>query len=813
MRKGIARKCLCIALASAMVMGEAGTAFAATDTTEVADSSSVVVEETVENTEAASDEVVSEITSEDTNDILDEVSDEESEESTDEISTEEEAYVTETSTEEPSVDESVLPASEETIEEDVTAETADGEDAYAPTVDNGYAYANGSYGVYMYASGYGAKADIYINNILYDTVYSSNPDYYYASWYYNNTYNGVFGAKYTVKVVAYDKNGNKISKEIGNVTTDSSQFNDNINTSVDTGISATGYKYPSGITVTADLERYISGAFTYEVYRATKSNGSYSKIYTGTDSYEYTIRYTDTNVNPGTTYYYKIKLLSGTDNYVKTARVLSTSRVVKASISKPTASVSLYSYSVSNGKAGISVNMSSDYANIYDVYRSTKKKGGYKKIKTVYQSYYTDNSVKKGTTYYYKVIPKYYNSKTGKTITGVASDPQGVKYIMSSAYSPTLTQNATTSMKVEWYKSNEAGVSYEVWYKRTDISGDAYRKAASTKSNKYTLKGLASDGSYSVKIRTVKKAGSVVKYEESGSSNRTMGYTEYVSDVSSSKLSSALSKDKKTLTMYYKLSWYRDWGASGYIISAYNYYTGKVEKIKTIKSGKATSYKFRNVATKSKGIKYGTVYITPYKGKAKGSDSSIWGTTTLSDVKKVKTARKSGSSVKVTWTSVPGASSYIVNRNTALGTSQVIVETKNTYYVDKNITPNMAYTYSVYAISGFSGVNNGDWNIGSTYTHKLGTPAIKKVSNSASRSAVITWNEITNAKNYIIYRSTSKNGTYKRVGATGKTTKYTDKKLAKGKTYYYKVVAKTVNDGGQAVQSAASKVKGVKISR
>lgn len=816
MRKGIARKCLCIALASAMVMGEAGTAFAATDTTEVADSSSVVVEETVENTEAASDEVVSEITSEDTNDILDEVSDEESEESTDEISTEEEASVTETSTEEPLVDESVLPASEEMVEEDGTAEIADGEDteeAYAPTVDSGYVYSSGSYGLYMYASGYGAKADIYINNILYDTVYSSDPDSYYASWSYSNTYNGVFGVKYTVKVVAYDKNGNKTSREIGGVTTDSSKFNDYTSASVETGISATGYKYPSGITVTADLERYISGAFTYEVYRATKSNGSYSKIYTGTDSYEYTIRYTDTNVNPGTTYYYKIKLLSGTDNYVKTARVLSTSRVVKASISKPTASVSLYSYSVSNGKAGISVNMSSDYANIYDVYRSTKKKGGYKKIKTVYQSYYTDNSVKKGTTYYYKVIPKYYNSKTGKTITGVASDPQGVKYIMSSAYSPTLTQNATTSMKVEWYKSNEAGVSYEVWYKRTDISGDAYRKAASTKSNKYTLKGLASDGSYSVKIRTVKKAGSVVKYEESGSSNRTMGYTEYVSDVSSSKLSSALSKDKKTLTMYYKLSWYRDWGASGYIISAYNYYTGKVEKIKTIKSGKTTSYKFRNVATKSKGIKYGTVYITPYKGKAKGSDSSIWGTTTLSDVKKVKTARKSGSSVKVTWTSVPGASSYIVNRNTALGTSQVIVETKNTYYVDKNITPNMAYTYSVYAISGFSGVNNGDWNIGSTYTHKLGTPAIKKVSNSASRSAVITWNEITNAKNYIIYRSTSKNGTYKRVGATGKTTKYTDKKLAKGKMYYYKVVAKTVNDGGQAVQSAASKVKGVKISK
>ena len=84
MRKGIARKCLCIALASAMVMGEAGTAFAAADMTEVADSGSVVVEETVEDTEAASEEAVSEIASEDTNDILDEVSDGKSEESTDE---------------------------------------------------------------------------------------------------------------------------------------------------------------------------------------------------------------------------------------------------------------------------------------------------------------------------------------------------------------------------------------------------------------------------------------------------------------------------------------------------------------------------------------------------------------------------------------------------------------------------------------------------------------------------------------------------------------------------------------------------------
>ena len=40
-----------------------------------------------------------------------------------------------------------------------------------------------------------------------------------------------------------------------------------------------------------------------------------------------------------------------------------------------------------------------------------------------------------------------------------------------------------------------------------------------------------------------------------------------------------------------------------------------------------------------------------------------------------------------------------------------------------------------------------------------------------------------------------------------------DKKLSKGKSYYYKVVAFSVNDGGKAVRSAASVVKGIVIKK
>ena len=42
---------------------------------------------------------------------------------------------------------------------------------------------------------------------------------------------------------------------------------------------------------------------------------------------------------------------------------------------------------------------------------------------------------------------------------------------------------------------------------------------------------------------------------------------------------------------------------------------------------------------------------------------------------------------------------------------------------------------------------------------------------------------------------------------------YADKKLKKGKTYYYKVVAYTVNGCGKVVKSSASSARAVKIKK
>ena len=77
-------------------------------------------------------------------------------------------------------------------------------------------------------------------------------------------------------------------------------------------------------------------------------------------------------------------------------------------------------------------------------------------------------------------------------------------------------------------------------------------------------------------------------------------------------------------------------------------------------------------------------------------------------------------------------------------------------------------------------------------------------------SAELTWNAIPNVTGYNIYRSTSKNGTFKKVGSAT-TNSYTDKGLSKGKTYYYKVACYVNSDGKQAI-SAYSSVVSVKAA-
>ncbi len=75
------------------------------------------------------------------------------------------------------------------------------------------------------------------------------------------------------------------------------------------------------------------------------------------------------------------------------------------------------------------------------------------------------------------------------------------------------------------------------------------------------------------------------------------------------------------------------------------------------------------------------------------------------------------------------------------------------------------------------------------------------VSASASGNTItVSWNEVTNAASYKIYRAASSSGTYSSVGTTTSTS-YSDSGLSYSTAYYYKVSA--VNDSGEGSKSSS----------
>lgn len=93
-----------------------------------------------------------------------------------------------------------------------------------------------------------------------------------------------------------------------------------------------------------------------------------------------------------------------------------------------------------------------------------------------------------------------------------------------------------------------------------------------------------------------------------------------------------------------------------------------------------------------------------------------------------------------------------------------------------------------------------------------GKTSIKKLVGTNSSCVTLKWKKISDSSGYEIYRSTSKNGTYKRVTKTKKAsvTSWQDKSVKAGKTYYYKVRAYKVSSGKTA-RGTSSAVKSVRV--
>ena len=132
----------------------------------------------------------------------------------------------------------------------------------------------------------------------------------------------------------------------------------------------------------------------------------------------------------------------------------------------------------------------------YKVQRSKNKDGKYTNIASLGEdgSTYTDNSVKRGSSYFYRIAAKLKSG--GACYSKVLSFTRP----LSAVNDVRLVRYSTSSVKVFWEKSREKQAEYyKVYYAKG--SSDQYKLAGTTKNTWYRVKSLKNNQDYNFRVR------------------------------------------------------------------------------------------------------------------------------------------------------------------------------------------------------------------------------------------------------------------------------------------------------------------------
>lgn len=226
----------------------------------------------------------------------------------------------------------------------------------------------------------------------------------------------------------------------------------------------------------------VEGAVSYKVYRAASEDGNYTLKYTSNGT-----GYTNTGAQAGSSYYYYVVAVSANGLESDPSEIVSRTCVLP----RPTVTAS---NNAKTGKVLLTWNPI-EGATGYDIYRSTEKNSGFKKVYSVTGTSYSHTSGIPGVTYYYKVVAVHENSAAN-------SAASAVKARMVDCAQPVITVavNEKGKPQVNW-TAVDGAVSYMIY--RAESPNGPWRLKYTSTSTSYANTGAEIGKTYYYKIKAV----------------------------------------------------------------------------------------------------------------------------------------------------------------------------------------------------------------------------------------------------------------------------------------------------------------------
>jgi fibronectin type 3 domain-containing protein len=502
------------------------------------------------------------------------------------------------------------------------------------------------------------------------------------------------------------------------------------------------------------------GATGYVISRSTTPGGPYTQVAGGSTTLT---SFTDTNVLPGTTYFYVIKATNGGPTQSPPSPEVSVVTAIPAPVLTATPN--------GTGKLNISWTAIAQ-ATSYKLQRSVGG-GAFTDLYSTSGTSFSDAGLTNGTSYTYRVMAM------NSLVSSAPSAPVTATTLLPAPTGVAASQNGIGSLSITW--SPPSGASSFVVQRSLD--GLNFTDLASTQLTSYADNTVAGGTSYTYRVVAVN--GSATSAPSASATATSLlaaptGLALSVGAPGNLTLTWVGAPNAVGYNVFRSTDGGSTWAGAGATLDPTWTFTDT-----NLAKGKAFTYAVQAVR--------GTV--------TSAFSATVSGATSL-DAPGNLQATVSTFDISLTWTASAGATTYDVLRSTSANSGFVVIATNlvDTTYCNCGSSgavrsPNTTYYYQVVART--SAATSAPATTSATTV--FAAPTGLAVANSGRTSLVVTWSAVVGATKYSVQRATAVGGPYIEIAQPVDST-YTDAGLPFSTTYFYQVLA--VSGSGPGPSSA-----------